>query len=110
MMINAAKYFVQQYFLKICLAVAVIFATLAFSALLTVILIFYYHVDPLLPLSLLVLFWLLMIGIIYSYLYFANKKMEAEMEKISHLYNRINIFLTIATVVKTLFTKNKNKG
>jgi hypothetical protein len=104
MIMDAAKYFLQHYFLKICLAVAIIFAVIAFSALLTFTLIFYYHFDPILPLSLLILFWLMMMGVMYGYCYVAHKKKEAEIEKI---YNRINIFLTLANVVKGLFTKKK---
>jgi predicted neutral ceramidase superfamily lipid hydrolase len=104
---DAAKRFFQVYFFKICLAVTVIFSLIAFSALLAFVFIFYYHVDPVLPLILVASLWLIMIGISYGYCYFAKRKAEAEMARISSLYHRINIFLTMAEVVKRLFKRKK---
>ena len=105
MLTKIIKYYLQGYFLKICLAVAVISAIVAFSGILVLALIFYYHYQPLLPLLLLAIFWLLMIVVICVCCFVSKHKCRMEMAKLLSICDRARLLLVLASWVKGLFDR-----
>jgi hypothetical protein len=104
-MMDAAKYLLQSYFFKICLAVAIISGSVAFSGVLVLALIFYYHFDPLLPLILFAVFWLFMILSVAVCYFLAKQRFDLELLKIETSFNKIRLLFTIFNRVKNLFSK-----
>ena len=104
MMERAAKYFLRSYLYKICLAVTIIVSVIAFSSIVTLASIFYYHIDPIIPLALLAIFWALIIGIIYFCHRFAEQQFNIEVSRMLTFCNKFKLIFILLGGLKKLFS------
>ena len=105
MLKKASNYFLQSYLFKIGFAVSIITAVIAFSSAITVTLILYYHFDPLVPLLLLAIFWLLIIGIFYLCYQKAQRQFEEEVDDFLATVDNVRKVLSIFSNVRRLFRR-----